>query len=560
LASRIDSYQFQGILGSGAAGTVKLAYQPELDRRVAIKELSPTLVADPQFLERFRADAQVMLRLDSPNCVKVYDFIEEPGSAWLVSEYIEGASLRRILDRSGFLSPEQALGVVKGAVTGLAHGHWLGLLHRDVKPENVLANREGVCKLSDFGQALYFGQALLGAGPGAAGGIPAGAPNYISPEQVTGAVVDYRSDIYSCGAMLFEFLTGKTPFLADNPLALMRMHVSEPVPDPRAVNSSLPQGVAEMVMRAMAKDPADRQPTAFQFLADLEQAAVAGYGAHWERRSSIKGLVAAIQAPGGGPLAGGTAGASGAGGGVGDGPPVTPPAGARWWRNKWLLAAAVAGVLLLLLAGLALAGVFGERKGAPVPIASPSPSPTESPSPSPEVSPSPSPLPSPSPSPSPSPTPKPSQSPAPQALVITDAVVYYRKCVGAGSCSGNLQSGASHADITRTVMIDCAAEHFEFAEQYRYYYPGSVGSPQKITLDWFGELPQPPGGSNNGPQRQDEETVGPGSSGTHSAGGSKPWSDTAMVGLHGTGIVRFILSWQPTPGGAPSQLFYYTCT
>ena len=126
----------------------------------------------------------------------------------------------------------------------------------------------------------------------------------MSPEQVTGGVVDYRSDIYSSGAMLFEFLTGKTPFRADNPLALMRMHVSEPVPDPRAANSSLPQGVAEMVMRAMAKDPADRQPTAFQFLADLEQAAVAGYGPDWERRSSIKALVAAIVALGGGPKIG----------------------------------------------------------------------------------------------------------------------------------------------------------------------------------------------------------------------------------------------------------------
>jgi hypothetical protein len=313
-----------------------------------------------------------------------------------------------------------------------------------------------------------------------------------------------------------------------------------------------------MVMRAMAKDPADRQPTAFQFLADLEQAAIAGYGTHWERRSSIKSLVAAILALGRLPLAEETTVASGAGGGARDSPPVTPPAGAGWRRNKWLVAAGVAGFLLLLLVGLAVAGVFGEKKTVPVPIGSPSASPTESPSPSPEVSPSPSPLPSPSPSPSPSATPKPSPSPAPQALVITDAVVYYRKCGGAGSCSGDLQSGAAHADITRTVMIDCAAEHFEFAEQYRYTYPGSAGSPLKITLNWFVELPHPPGGTNDGPLRT-EETVGPGSSGTHNARGSDPWPDTATAGLHGTGIVRFILAWQPTPGGSPSQLFYHTC-
>ena len=130
----------------------------------------------------------------------------------------------------------------------------------------------------------------------------------------------------------------------------------------------------------------------------------------------------------------------------------------------------------------------------------------------------------------------------------------------AGSSStGNLQYGAAHADSSHQVMIDCAAEHFEFAEQYRYTYPGSVGSPQKITLMWFGELPHPPGGTNDGPLRT-EETLGPGSSGTHNAGGSTPWPDTATAGLHGTGIVRFILSWQPAPGGAPSQLFYFTCT
>jgi eukaryotic-like serine/threonine-protein kinase len=272
----------------------------------------------------------------------------------LVSEYVEGASLRRILDRSGFLTPEQALGVLKGAVTGLANGHSLGLLHHDIKPENLLANREGITKLGDFGQALFS------PGPGVAGGIPVGTPAYMSPERVIGGVIDYRSDIYSCGAMLFEFLTGKTPYRADNPLALMRMHVSEPVPDPRDANSSLPQGVAELVMRAMAKDPADRQPTAFQFLADLEQAAVVGYGPHWERRSSIKALVAAIIDMGRGALVKETAAASGASGGVGEEPPLTALAGGEWWQNKWLIAD-VAGVLVLLLGGLALAGAFGGK-------------------------------------------------------------------------------------------------------------------------------------------------------------------------------------------------------
>ncbi len=267
MTGSIDQYEVVGTLGSGSSGNVKVAYDPELEQYVAIKEFSPMLVGDPYFLRRLRADAEQLKRLDSPNCAAVYDFIESPTRAWLVSEYIEGASLRRILDRAGFLSPEQALGVIKGAANGLGHGHSLGLVHRDVKPANIIVNREGLPKLTDFGQALFT------PGPGAAGGIPAGTPAYMSPEQVTGGTIDYRSDIYSCGAVLYECLTGKKPYHAESALEMMRMHVSDPVPDPRKLNAALPEGVAAMVMRAMAKDPADRQPSAFQFLADLEQAA-----------------------------------------------------------------------------------------------------------------------------------------------------------------------------------------------------------------------------------------------------------------------------------------------
>jgi serine/threonine protein kinase len=542
LASRIDSYQFQGTLGSGAAGTVKLAYLPELDRHVAIKEFSPALVADPHFLERLRADAQVMLRLDSPNCVKVYDFIEEPGRAWLVSEYVEGASLRKILDRSGFLTPEQALGVLKGAVTGLAYGHSLGLLHRDIKPENLLADREGVSKLGDFGQALFS------PGPGAAGGIPAGTPAYMSPEQVTGGVVDYRSDIYSSGAMLFEFLTGKTPFRADNQLALMRMHASEPVPDPRAANSSLPQGVAETVMRAMAKDPADRQPTAFQFLADLEQAAVAGYGPDWERRSSIKALVAAIVAMGGVPLVSETAAASGAGGGAGNQPPVIAPAGGEWWQNKWLIAGGVAGVLLLLLAGLALAGAFGGKKtSTPIAIAGASPSPTESPSPSPDLSPSP--VPSPSPSPSPLPTPAAIPSPVAAPLTVSALSVYFAICQPEGTCMP--------IDNSAGPSIICRQRYFNFHEQYTYTNPGP--NPIQITVHWTGFLPN--SSPDPGPAPYPGELASPNTTFTHVAGASAGYPDNNPSGT-GPGFVQFNLTWtnpDGTAGGASSPHFTYTC-
>ena len=377
-----EKYEILGTLGSGATGTVYLADEVELDRRVAYKELAPALATDPIFLERFRGEARIMAGLDHPNCVKVWDFFEEDGHAVIVSEYVPGASLRQVADHSGHLSPEQALGVLKGALSGLAYAHGRGLVHRDIKPENLLADEEGVSKLADFGQALIAG------GPGAAGGMPAGTPGYMSPEMVAGGRVDLRSDIYACGAMLFEFLTGRAAFTGDNPLAVMRKHINDPVPDPRTLNGDLPEGVGALVTKALAKDPADRQRTAEQFLDELETAAVAGYGEEWEKRSSIKRLVAATAAALGLLLAGGV-GALAATGEVGS---ATVGGGSGVGGvNKWLIAGGAAAGILLIggIVGFA-SGLFGghANTGGLAVGASPtaSASPTEPPSPTPDVS------------------------------------------------------------------------------------------------------------------------------------------------------------------------------
>ena len=176
MAQSPGKYQFTGVIGTGATGTVHMAYHHELGRYVAIKELSPSLAQQPGFLERFRAEAQVMARLESPNCVKVYEFYETDGRAFLVEEYVEGSSLRKVVSQAGTLTAEQSLGVLKGALSGLGYAHALGLIHRDIKPENVLVDKEGVSKLADFGQAVF-----TGIGPGAAGGISPGTPAYMSP-------------------------------------------------------------------------------------------------------------------------------------------------------------------------------------------------------------------------------------------------------------------------------------------------------------------------------------------------------------------------------------------
>ena len=298
MEERIGRYVLQGRIGSGSTGTVYLALEPDIERWVTIKQLAPELAGDPEFLRRFRDEARIMARLNHPNCVKVFDFFEKRGSAYLVAEFVDGASLREVLRQAKRLTPQQALGVLKGALLGLAHAHSLGLVHRDIKPENLLCDREGTSKLADFGLTTSSGKQEDPS---------QGSPLYMSPEQVKGGSVDQRSDIYGCGTVLFEFLTGRPPFVAETRLAVMHMQASAPVPNPRQLNRRLSAPVAETVMKAMAKDPKDRHQSAEEFLAELEQAAKDAYGVGWEEGASIAGPTAAAIAAG---AASATAGAS----------------------------------------------------------------------------------------------------------------------------------------------------------------------------------------------------------------------------------------------------------
>jgi hypothetical protein len=553
-----SNYQVEGTLGTGATGTVYLARDLGLGREVALKELAPALAADPTFIERFRGEARIMATLDHPNVVKVFDYFEEDGRVVLVSEYVRGASLRKVLDHSGHLSPEQALGVLKGALTGLAYAHGKGLVHRDIKPENILADGEGVSKLADFGQAM------VSSGPGAAGGMPAGSPAYMSPEMISGGRVDLRSDLYSLGAALFEFLTGRAPFTGDSPLAVMRKHLHDPVPDPRSLNSDLPAEVGALVTRAMAKDPGERQRTAEQFLDELEAAAVAGYGADWEKRSSIKRAVEATAAALGLLLLG-TAGAAAAGGGAaGEG--FVGAGAAAGGVNRWLVAAGVAGVLVLAVGIIAFAsGLFGGNKSTggavsiatPSPGDSPSPSPSDVPSPTPDASPTPSPSPSPSPSASPSASTAPSSAPSVQPTIRTTATptaagnpvtvnraaIYWTYCVTTNNCLP-LQTGSSS-----TPMTCDSSSTFLFYEQYVYSYPGAAGLPVTISVNWQGTYPGPPNPGKA--DRHNSQTVTHGSSGTHAASSSQAFSMTPDY-VDGNVTVQMSLTWT-NPGGSSGQ-------
>ncbi|MFY9614043.1 MAG: serine/threonine-protein kinase, partial [Candidatus Dormiibacterota bacterium] len=274
-------YELLNTIGQGSTGTVYLARQPALDRYVAIKRLAPLLGSDTAAAELFRHEAQVMASIEHPNIVRLFTFVEAPDATFLVCEYVEGASLRAVQAESKRLAPEQSLGVLKGALTGLAFAHGHGLVHGDVKPENILADLHGVSKLADFGEA------------GAAGAVAAddhrtGTPAYMSPEAVMGRPLDVRSDVYSAAAMLFELLTGLPPYHADNPIAVMRMHLSHAVPNPCDLDPKLPARLGLLVQRGMAKDPSDRFASVADFITELTAAAAEGYGRDWEARASIK--------------------------------------------------------------------------------------------------------------------------------------------------------------------------------------------------------------------------------------------------------------------------------
>ena len=287
MPERVGKYTILGTIGSGTSGTVFLAMDPDLGRQVAVKQLSPQLAADPGFLDRFRHEAAVMARLTHPNCVQVYDFLEERAGAYIISEYVAGASLRRVLEDHGRLAPEQALAVTRGALSGLAFAHELGLVHRDVKPENLLADLAGVSKLADFGQATFTGELAGGARQ------TSGSPAYMSPEQVRGESGDVRSDVYAAGAVMFEFLAGRPPFVALSRLAVMKMQLERQPPDLSRVNPRVPARLTAVVNQALAKEARDRYSSAGEFQAVLEEVARDSYGAGWLEAGSITALVAA---------------------------------------------------------------------------------------------------------------------------------------------------------------------------------------------------------------------------------------------------------------------------
>ncbi len=263
----VGRYQLLERVGQGAMAQVYRAYDPTSGTKVAVKILYPHLTSDEGFVARFRREAQAAAALDHPNIIRILDHGTDAELSYLVMELVDGPSLKTVLQkRKKPLTPEEAVRLVATLADALEHAHRQGVVHRDIKPSNVLL-RDGQLDspmLTDFGVAR-----MVEATVDTATGTTLGTPTYMAPEQGEGQPGDARSDIYALGVILYELLTGKPPFEAESPYALILRHIHTPPPPPRGLRPGLPRALETVTLRALAKEPTARYPSAAAFAAAL---------------------------------------------------------------------------------------------------------------------------------------------------------------------------------------------------------------------------------------------------------------------------------------------------
>ncbi|HEV2217738.1 MAG TPA: serine/threonine-protein kinase [Candidatus Dormibacteraeota bacterium] len=262
---QIGPYQVVEQIGRGGMATVFKAYQPALERMVALKVLPEVLAEDPQFRERFRREAVAIAKLRHPSILAVYDHGEFEDQLYIVTEFVEGGTLAAELGKP--LGVQRTVEVLGAIASALDYAHRQGVLHRDVKPSNILINKEGAAILGDFGLARMMaptGERLTRID------MVVGTPEYMSPEQCAGKDASPASDQYSLGVVAFEALTGHVPYEAETPAAVMLEQIQSPLPMPRSVNQNLSEGVEQALLRALAKDPAQRFATCGELVKAIE--------------------------------------------------------------------------------------------------------------------------------------------------------------------------------------------------------------------------------------------------------------------------------------------------
>jgi tetratricopeptide (TPR) repeat protein len=335
IGKTLGPYRVIDQIGLGGMATVYKAYQPSMDRYVALKVLSTHLSQTPAFVKRFQQEAKMIAKLEHLHILPVYDHDEEGDYLYLVMRYIEAGTLKDRLNR-GALSLEDTRRVVSQVGSALEYAHQMGVVHRDLKPSNILVDRQGDCYLTDFGIARMVEGAL-----GMTGSNIIGTPQYMAPEQGESARVDHRADIYAMGVVIYEMLTGRPPYDAETPFAVVLKHLTEPLPLPRNLRPNLPEEVERVMLKALAKNPADRYQSMAELVAAFDRAVEAA-PAGIAQVTPAAPLAATAE-----PVATGSLPAS--------------SAWRRWLAAQppWLLGAAVLGLIVLVVAGLILSQVPG---------------------------------------------------------------------------------------------------------------------------------------------------------------------------------------------------------
>jgi serine/threonine protein kinase len=262
----VGQYRVISLLGEGGMGAVYEAEDTLLDIKVALKSLKTDLTKQPDLVERFREEAKIQVKLNNPHIVKLYTFMRDGDHYYMVMEYVEGRTLGTLLERVGRFRYRDAIHLMLQALDGLEHAHRMGVIHRDIKLNNIMVTPDGTVKVMDFGIARVLGSRRLTR----AGNI-VGTLDYISPEALNGLEITPAADIYSCGVMLYKMVTGSLPFISENDFLLARMHVEVPPPPPTLHVPDLPKRFEELILKALAKAPANRFQTAGQMADALEQ-------------------------------------------------------------------------------------------------------------------------------------------------------------------------------------------------------------------------------------------------------------------------------------------------
>ena len=261
-----DRYEIIKLIGEGGMANVYLAYDTILERNVAVKVLRGDLADDEKFVRRFQREALSASSLSHPNIVEMYDVGEDNGNFYIVMEYIDGQTLKQLIKKRGHLTVPEAIDIMLQLTDGLAHAHDAYIIHRDIKPQNIMIQDDGLVKITDFGIAMALNATQLTQTNSVMGSV-----HYLPPEQANGKSSTIKSDIYSLGILMYELITGSVPFKGDNAVEIALKHLKEKIPSIRRQNPTIPQSVENIVLRATAKNPKNRYDSVKDMNKDLKE-------------------------------------------------------------------------------------------------------------------------------------------------------------------------------------------------------------------------------------------------------------------------------------------------